>query len=476
MVFSSIIFLLYFLPIFLLGYHLMPNPLKNIYLLMGSIFFYAWGAPLFIFVILATTCIDFFLVKKMSSFDEKRKRRIWLILSLSLNLGLLFYFKYCNFFIDNINHVLGAFNVDDINIGKILLPIGLSFYTFESITYVVDVYRGVHKPLRNFWDYQLYIILFPKLIAGPIVRYHQISDQIQDRSKNDTIDFKIAGITRFVLGLSKKVLIANVLGVTVNEIFKADADTLSSLDLWIGSIGYTFQIYFDFSGYTDMALGLGMILGFKFPENFNNPYISGSITEFWQRWHMTLGAWMKNYLYIPLGGNRVNSNGRLFFNLWLVFIFSGFWHGAKWSFLIWGLYHGTFLVLERLFLNKFYKRIGKFIPIAITFIVVTVGWVMFKMEDVPKALSMIKRMFTFDFTTHTLHIQNNHYNFVLILAAIFSFIPIWKIGQRTQNVFYTETVSVAKSLAFYGIITVLMVFCIASITGFGFNPFIYFRF
>lgn len=218
---------------------------------------------------------------------------------------------------------------------------------------MVDVYRRVHKPLKNFWDYQLYIILFPKLIAGPIIRYHEIADQISDRSKNENADYRLTGFIRFIIGLSKKVLIANTLGAQADAVFALNYNEIPAFTAWLGILAYTFQIYFDFSGYSDMALGLGKLLGFKFPENFNNPYTSGSITEFWRRWHITLGNWMRNYLYIPLGGNRVPSKKRLYFNLWFVFLASGLWHGASWSFVVWGAFHGFFLVLERLGLKKF---------------------------------------------------------------------------------------------------------------------------
>src|SRR3984957_349801 len=353
MLFSSILFLLFFLPAFLITYYIADKKYKNIVILAFSIFFYSWGAPRFIFVILCTTLLDFYLVKLMNQSANRLHRRLMLTLSVSVNLGLLFYFKYSNFFIDNVNrflyHTIGH---GHINWVKLILPLGISFYTFETITYVVDVYRKVHKPLDKFWDYLLYILLFPKLIAGPIIRYHEIADQINDRSANDTIDDKLTGFYRFIIGLSKKVLIANQLGLQADIIFSSNYHTLNSGIAWIGALAYTFQIYFDFSGYSDMALGLGRMMGFKFPENFNNPYISQSITEFWRRWHISLGNWMRNYLYIPLGGNRVKSSSRLYFNLWIVFIASGLWHGASWNFVIWGAWHGTFLVMERIFLNK----------------------------------------------------------------------------------------------------------------------------
>jgi alginate O-acetyltransferase complex protein AlgI len=307
MVFSSIVFLLYFLPAFLLLYFVTPAKLKNLVILFSSILFYAWGAPLFIFVILGTTTLDFFLVRVMHNSANDKKRKFFLVLSLCLNLGLLFYFKYCNFFVENFNTLLHVIGVNGVKWTSVILPIGISFYTFESLTYAIDVYRRVHKPLSNFWNYQMYIILFPKLIAGPIVRYHEISDQVSDRSANYTIDNILAGFYRFCIGLGKKVFIANVMAAKADLIFSSDLATITAGTAWLGALTYTFQIYFDFSGYSDMAIGLGKMMGFKFPENFNNPYTSRSITEFWRRWHMTLGNWMRNYLYIPLGGSKVES-------------------------------------------------------------------------------------------------------------------------------------------------------------------------
>jgi len=324
MVFSSITFLVYFLPLLLLVYFLSPNKIKNYVLLLASIFFYSWGAPRFIFVILLTTTLDFYLVKIMADSSSEKRRKLFLVISLCLNLGLLLYFKYCNFFIENLNSLLVLLHSEEIKWIGIALPIGISFYTFETITYVVDVYRKEHRPLSNFLEYQLYILFFPKLIAGPIIRFSQISDQIRGRFANYDLDMILNGFFRFVLGLSKKVFLANTIGLTANAVFSSDPHTLGTADCWIGAIAYSFQIYFDFSGYSDMAIGLAKMFGFRFPENFENPYTANSITEFWKRWHISLGSWMKNYLYIPLGGNKVNSSKKLYFNLILVFVLSGF--------------------------------------------------------------------------------------------------------------------------------------------------------
>lgn len=474
MVFSSIVFLLYFLPAFLLSYYFADKKYKNIVILLFSIFFYSWGAPKFIFVILGTTFLDFHLVKWMSLTKKQIHRQMMLALSVSVNLGLLFYFKYSNFFIENVNAVLSLFGGQDIQWTKLVLPIGISFYTFETITYVVDVYRRIHKPLDNFWDYQLYIILFPKLIAGPIIRYHDLADQISDRSQNDTTDNKLTGFYRFVIGLAKKVLIANHMGLQADTIFAMDYTDIDSYTAWIGILAYTFQIYFDFSGYSDMAIGLARMIGFIFPENFNNPYVSGSITEFWRRWHISLGAWMRSYLYIPLGGNKVATRRRLYFNLWFVFLASGLWHGASWSFVIWGAYHGLFLVLERSFLMKLYDRIGKFPRTIITFIVVVVGWVFFRVEKVGDAFLYLKRMFAFDFSKPK-NFDTEFYVF-LGIAIFFAFFVYFGRGQKIQDEVYHTAYSNKKHLIVFAVIMILLVLSISSITAFGFNPFIYFRF
>jgi len=455
----------------MLVYFCVSKRYKNAVILVGSIFFYAWGAPKFIFVILGTTLLDFYLVGWMDRVANERHRKLMLLFSVTINLGLLVYFKYSNFFIENVNAALSVFGDTQIHWTKLVLPIGISFYTFETITYVVDVYRRVHKPLTKFWDYQLYIILFPKLIAGPIIRYHELADQITDSV--DVIDDKLTGFYRFVFGLAKKVLIANQMGQVADDIFELNYIEMDALTAWLGSLAYTFQIYFDFSGYSDMAIGLAKMMGFKFPENFDNPYISQSITEFWRRWHMTLGSWMKNYLYIPLGGNKV-SKGRLYFNLWLVFLASGLWHGASWSFVFWGAFHGFFLVIERAFFGKVLARIGKLSSILITFFIVNIGWVFFRVEKIGDAFLYLKTMFTLN--TNTEFEFDLEFKFYFFLAIVFSFFAISKYTQKIQDSFYFGTYNNLKHFYIVSISLLLLVLSISSITSSGFNPFIYFRF
>lgn len=477
MVFSSTIFLIYFLPIFLGVYYLTPVKYKNVVLLLFSIFFYSWGAPKFIFVILGTTFIDFYLVGWMYESKSKKIKNLFLTLSILINLGLLCYFKYSNFFIENVNLFLAQFGFHQIQWVKVILPIGISFYTFETITYVVDTYRGIHKPLKNVWDYQVYIMLFPKLIAGPIIRYHDLADQInpQERSKNDTVDSRLIGFYRFSIGLAKKVIIANQVGAQADIIFnQGDFNNLSTSTAWLGILAYTFQIYFDFSGYSDMAIGLGRMMGFRFPENFNNPYASFSITEFWRRWHISVSSWMKNYLYIPLGGNRVKSNTRLYFNLWLVFLISGLWHGADWSFVFWGAYHGLFLILERSFLLKVYAAIGKIPSTIITFVVVMIGWVFFRLEDFSKSLLYIEKMFSVSAVQDEL-VKNKFYTFAAI-AFLFSFLTMSKVGQRIQDWFYFNAYTYRKHLVVSVMSIFMLIISLSYIASSDFNPFIYFRF
>lgn len=473
MVFSSITFLLYFLPFFLLGYNLIRKEYKNIYILIASIFFYSWGAPKFIYILLFTTTIDFYLVKIIDNAKTLKTRRLFLVLSLLMNIGLLAYFKYSNFFIENVNAVLTSVGITNIGWVKIVLPIGISFYTFETVTYVVDVYRRVHKPLNNFWDYQLYIILFPKLIAGPIVRFHSIADQINER--NETLDDKIQGFYRFCIGLGKKILIANVIGEQADTIMNQPPEQISTLMSWVGIISYTFQIYFDFSGYSDMALGLSRMMGFYLPENFNNPYNSTSITEFWRRWHISLGQWMKNYLYIPLGGNQTKTKYRLFFNLWLVFLISGLWHGASWNFVVWGAFHGLFLILDRLFLLRFYEYIGSFFSTIITFFIVLIGWVFFRIVNLEDSFIYIEKMFTFN-GVQEIELTGEFIT-VLCVAILFSFIGSFSWGKMVEKeIFYKEKPSLRWYLLMMLISFVLFILSVSSLTADGFNPFIYFRF
>lgn len=473
MVFSSTIFLLYFLPFFLLIYFSADVRFKNYVALAFSVFFYAWGAPDFIFIVLGSVIVDFYIVKKMYA-AIGNKKKLWLAASIILNLGLLAYFKYANFFVDNFNSILSVFGAGNIHLAKIVMPIGISFFSFQKFTYGIDVFRGKHKPLNKVSDLALYILLFPQLIAGPIVRYSEIADSLTDRRHLENAENRLTGLYRFILGLSKKVLIANVMGAEADRIFALQTGDLNSSIAWIGILAYTFQIYFDFSGYSDMAIGLGKMIGFKFPENFDNPYVSKSISEFWRRWHMTLGRWMKDYLYIPLGGNQVNSKFRLYFNLWFVFLISGLWHGAAWTFIVWGAFHGIFLILDRLFLLKILDKVGKIPAIIFTFLVTMIGWVIFRSTTMGQAFDFIAQLFAFNFgETGFLGIE---FIAIFIIAIAFSFITAFKFGKKIEEKIFFAKYTNSRYIVMAVCCLILLIVSVADISASGFNPFIYFRF
>lgn len=476
MVFSSVLFLFLFLPIFLLVYHFLKKEQKNLWVLLSSIVFYAWGEPSFIFIILGVLIIDFQLVKKLFEEQNSTSKKKYMLVSIGIKLGLLAYFKYSNFFIDNVNVLIESLGVDPIRWVKIVLPVGISFFTFQSVTYTLDVYWGKSKPLKSIVDYMLYILLFPQLIAGPIVRYDDIADQIEDREANETDENRLQGFYRFVLGLSKKVLIANTLGQAADEIFNSEIASLSTYTSWIGILCYTFQIYFDFSGYSDMAIGLGKMIGFNFPENFNNPYNSKSITEFWRRWHITLGQFMKDYLYIPLGGSKVATVNRLYFNLVIVFLLSGLWHGAGWNFIVWGAFHGLFLIIDRVFFLEFSKKIGVFPSVIITFLISMVGWVFFRTETLSAALSYLEVMFSFN-SIESVYYVPAELTVTLILAFVFSFIKLTSLGDKLEYfVFKTEKYRFKQHVWMTSLSLLFLFLCVSFISSSGFNPFIYFRF
>ena len=474
MVFSSSIFILAFFPIALLSYFLTNKKYKNLVIVLFSLLFYAWGAPKYVFMILGTMMIDFYFAHFIYEAVGKKKQ-VFLALALSINIGLLLFFKYANFLVFNLNHTLHFFGYNPIHFIEVALPIGISFFTFHEMSYLIDVYRNEKPPLTKITDYAVYILFFPQLIAGPIIRFHEIADQIQNRKNNETIDNRLIGFYRFVIGLSKKVLIANVLGKEADLIFGMQADQLNTTLAWVGTLAYTFQIYFDFSGYSDMAIGMARMMGFVFPENFNNPYISQNITEFWRRWHMTLSRWMRDYLYIPLGGNRVKSKFRLYFNLSFVFLISGFWHGAAWNFIAWGAFHGFFLILDRIFLIKWLEKIGKIPSLIFTFLITMIGWVLFRSTSIDMAMLFIKKMFAFNFSISEVSFNPQFWT-ILILAALISFITISKFGLKLESYIYYTHYSVRRIYTMSAFCIILIIFSLGGITSSGFNPFIYFRF
>ena len=367
-------------------------------------------------------------------------------------LGLLLYFKYANFFMENLNTILGWAHHEPIGWMKVALPIGISFFTFQSITYTIDVYRGTTPPSQKLTDYVLYIMMFPQLIAGPIVNYNSVAVQLVSRTS--TMEDRVVGFYRFVIGLAKKVLIANTMALYADQVFGMAYGDLATGTAWIGILAYTFQIYFDFSGYSDMAIGLGKMMGFRFPENFNDPYTSRSVTEFWKRWHMTLGNFIMNYLYIPLGGNR-KGKGRMYFNLWLCFLLSGLWHGASWNFVLWGAFHGLFICADKLFLKNALKKIGMLPSVVITFFLVAMGWVLFRVDTAADAGAFYQTLFAFkDGLTVAGDAQ---FWCVFVLAIVFSFLTLVPFGQKLQDRIFAESYSKPLSWTMFAITLVLFI-------------------
>ena len=457
MLFSSISFLYYFLPCVLVLYFLVPRHFKNVILLITSLYFYAWGEPRLVLLMLVTIAIGYVLGILIEKDAEHKK--LYLILAIVSFLGALAYFKYANFFVDNFNQVTGL----SIPLVRVALPIGISFYTFQILSYNIDVYRGEVKAQRNPIDLAAYITMFPQLIAGPIVRYKDVAVQLESREHNIS---KVAdGIRRFVFGLSKKILIANVLG-EMCEGFRL-SDEKSVLFYWMYAIAFSLHIYFDFSGYSDMAIGLGKIFGFDFLENFNYPYISKSITEFWRRWHISLGNWFRDYVYIPLGGSRVK-RGRHLFNILVVWMLTGFWHGAAWNFIIWGLYFAVLLVIEKTFLLKYLERTKVLSHIYVLFAVV-VSFVIFNASSITQVMADIGGMFgrgDLPLVSGEALYYLKSYAAIGILAIVGATPLPKKIVSKWKGLQYAEPV----------VLLVLLIMITAYLVDGSFNPFLYFRF
>jgi len=390
MIFASGVFLYYFLPVFLALYYLSPRYLKSYVIAVASYIFYGWWRPDFVILMLISTVVDYTCGEYITKAHEAgRKGKQWLIVSLVVNLGLLGYFKYVNFGIDSLNILLDSCGISPVRWMDVVLPVGISFYTFQTMSYTIDVYRGTSPPVRNFRDFMCYVAMFPQLVAGPFVRYNTIADQLHTRDHTTEKFFR--GILFFQCGLAKKVLIADTLGYVANQAF--DGTVQSMIDSWMGVVAYAFQIFFDFSGYSDMAIGLGFMMGFRFPINFNQPYRAVSITDFWRRWHISLSSFLRDYLYMPLGGNRKGSV-RTYVNLSITMLLGGLWHGAAWNFIVWGAYQGFWLVIERLFGKRsLYGRAPRWIQIGLTFIVALFGWVFFRAPDLAAAGAFFKAMF-----------------------------------------------------------------------------------
>jgi alginate O-acetyltransferase complex protein AlgI len=484
MAFSSLLFIFGFLPLFLAAYYATPRRLKNLVALLASCLFYSWGAADILGLLLIGLVIDYVLGNAIARTEPTtdqatRLRKALLTTSIVINIGALGYYKYSNFFVTQLNAGLQAGGFTAVGWKEVVLPIGISFFTFHKISYVVDIYRKVSPRADSFVNFALYVLCFPQLVAGPIIRYHDVAEQLV--SRRHPASSLAYGAFRFCIGLAKKVLIANQLAVTADHVFGLDPGIMSTRHVWLGIVSYTFQIYFDFSGYSDMALGLGHLLGITFRENFDCPYRSLSITEFWRRWHISLSTWMKEYLYVPLGGNRVG-NARTYVNLWIVFLVSGLWHGANWTFIVWGIYHGTFLVIDRLFALRVFERWPRPIRVAMTFVVVAVGWVFFRAPDLGYALKFLGRLSGLTRFAHTaqtpltVEIFTNRALVALVAAAFISFLPVSKLGEMLAKRFESAPSSRWASGVIYLAATVCLLLSCASLANSGYNPFIYFRF
>jgi alginate O-acetyltransferase complex protein AlgI len=483
MLFSSIIFIFLFLPIFLSAYFVIKKEYRNLFILLASLLFYFWGEGEYVLVLILYMIANYFfgvLIEKFAIQTYDRARlyaKITLILGLVFNIGFLVFFKYFNFIVVTINSAFEKISSFQLVNPEIHLPIGISFFTFQAISYIVDVYRGDVLAQKNFINFSMYKTLFPQLIAGPIIRYKDISKQILNRACTYS-SFSI-GISRFILGLAKKVLIADILGSVVKNIFSLPANEMSFGAAWLGVVCFSLQIYFDFSGYSDMAIGLAKMIGFDFLENFNYPYVSKSIREFWRRWHISLSSWFRDYLYIPLGGNRMGKI-RNYLNLFFVFFLCGLWHGASWLFVIWGCWHGVFLVLERTFVGRFLNKINPAFQYMYTLAVLMIGWVFFRANSLSHASLFFRNMFGFNglYLADSINFLNPKIIIVIILGFILS-TPITKIlkNRIKQFNYICNPIYINIIKGFYRLgLLLLFILCLVVLSNSAYNPFIYFRF
>ena len=471
MVFSSTIFIFFFLPLVVLTYYLCPRKARNLLLLVASYLFYAWGEPRVVAILFIGSLLDYIIGQKINQSSRGSSKAKWLLsLAIALNLGALIYFKYANFFISETQPLLGSLPFFPQEWQHIALPIGISFFTFQKLSYLIDIYRSTVAPAKSFINYSLYVAFFPQLIAGPIVRYHDINLQIE--SRNQSFTNVSDGFSRFAIGLSKKVLLANTMAEIADSLLAQPIATLPGHYLWVAIFAYTLQIYFDFSGYSDMAIGLARMFGFTLLENFDRPYTSRTITEFWRRWHISLSNWMREYIYLPLGGNRTSS-GRTYINLWIVFLVSGFWHGASWNFIIWGAMHGTLLTLERKVGRPTLQALPRWLMQPVTLLLVMLTWVFFRLETLPDAFLCIQRMFNFstfsDFNPNLLLAEslNTRALFWMTIASLIAFTPL----KATISSSLPKFKWIAAPLIHLGFVLSLL-----SLASSSHNPFIYFRF
>ncbi len=468
MVFSSLTFIFVFLALTLGLYYLVPKRYKNAILFVSGIVFYAWGEPIYVWVMVLSTMIDYTAGRFMHKYDDKDNiRKLCLIVSLVMNLGLLGVFKYSSFIVENINTIFHLTLTDP----QLPLPIGISFFTFQSMSYTIDLYRRNIKVQKNLLTFTTYVTLFPQIVAGPIVRYSDVENELEHRDIG--VSSAAAGIGIFVKGLAKKVILANGIGAVWTAVKAMDYSQISVATAWIGILAFTFQIYYDFSGYSDMAKGLGRMLGFHFPDNFKHPYTARSVSDFWRRWHITMGSWFKNYVYIPLGGSRCAS-WKKYRNLFIVWMLTGLWHGASWNFVLWGLYFGLILILERLFLQKLLDKLPRFFQTLYTFLLVVFGWVLFEMNSISSIGGYFAAMFGFgasgfidSYAKFTL--LNNAVMF--LLCAIGSTTLVDRITVRASKKYHKATAVVLPFLQ-----TGTLLVCIAFLVNASYNPFLYFNF
>lgn len=476
MVFSSLTFLFAFLPIVFIIYYAVPQKAKNVVILVSGLLFYAWGEPIYVLAMILSTFIDYTAGRIIDKYDDKPKiRTICLIVSLVMNIGLLGTFKYLGFLINSVNGWFGL-SIPNPNLP---LPIGISFFTFQSMSYTIDLYRRNIKVQKSAVNFIAFVTLFPQIVAGPIVRYEDVQNELDNRSITEKMLGD--GISRFITGLGKKVLIANNIGMLWTQVKGMDYGELSAVTAWLGILAFTFQIYFDFSGYSDMAIGLGKMMGFNFPENFNYPYMSHSISEFWRRWHITLGAWFKSYIYIPLGGNR-KGLPRTIVNLLIVWAITGIWHGASWNFMLWGVYFGVLIILERLFMGKVLEKIPSFFSWLYTFVLVVFGWVMFEAVDtsIVNVGEMFGQVFSYIGAMFGANgmVMDNTASFAIVNYGVMFAICILGSSDMLKNAadYIRKKASEWIQYGFPVAQTAVMLASVAYITTSSYNPFLYFNF
>jgi alginate O-acetyltransferase complex protein AlgI len=439
-------------------------------LLIASLLFYLWGEPVFVLVLLASAAIDYALSFHLGEPTPPQTRRLALTAGIVCNLGILAVYKYADFAIENLDRLMSPFAAHPVPLLHLALPIGVSFVVFEKITYLVDTWRGTSRPASSFRDYLLFVLFFPKLLAGPILKYHEMKSQIEAPPVVLWSDLGV-GFLRFARGIGRKLLIADPLGSFVSQIFAKDPHGLGTGYAWLGLACFTVQIYFDFAGYTDMAIGLARTIGFRLNENFNCPYVSGSLTEFWRRWHISLTTWIRDYLYVPLGGNR-HGETRTYLNLWICFLASGLWHGAAWNFVLWGAYNGLFLTLDRIFLRKALEKSGAAIATIVTLAIVMVGWAIFRCEHTANIMPFLAELFRFDPAAVAIEIPPE-VPLVLLIGALISLLPALPFYPRLVVGFWSRA---WLRWPAFSTLTVIYVLALARAFAAPFQPFIYFRF